>query len=55
MNQTAVMMVFGVDTAMGMNYDLPGFLNPGTMSAGHLAWLLIPFLLAYRFFESRDI
>jgi ABC-type transport system involved in multi-copper enzyme maturation permease subunit len=55
MNQTAVMMVFGLEEMMGYTFTMPGFVNPGTMMAGHLAWLLIPFLLAYRFFENRDI
>jgi ABC-type transport system involved in multi-copper enzyme maturation permease subunit len=53
--QTASMLAFGLTEIFGYEFDLPEWLNMGTIVLSQLLWLLIPFILAYFFFERRDI
>lgn len=55
MYQMASMMAFDVNQAFGVEIAPPGFMTMGTLVLGQLVWTLIPMILAYIFFERRDI
>lgn len=53
--QTASTLAFEVKEFFGFKIDLPNWLNMGTIVISQLLWLFIPLILAYYFFEKRDI
>lgn len=53
--QTASTIAFDVKEFFGFSIEIPGWLNMGTIVLSQLLWLFIPLILAYYFFEKRDI
>ena len=53
--QMSVMQGFGVTTAFGFEFDAPEYMTLGVLVFAQLIWLIIPMILAYRFFKRRDI
>jgi Cu-processing system permease protein len=52
---TAAMLAFGETELMGYSVDLPSWVNLGTLVLAHLIWTLVPFALAYVWFQKRDV
>lgn len=55
MYQSAVMLAFNIKQAFGFNITTPGFINLRSIIFVQLLWTIIPLILAYYFFERRDI
>ena len=61
MHQTAVMRAFGMENISidmfgeKLEFAIPDFLSMGNMLVAHLVWIIVPLLLAIRFFKRRDI
>jgi len=53
--QTASTQAFDISEVFGYRMDLPEFLNMPNIVISQLLWLFIPLILAYLFFERRDI
>jgi Cu-processing system permease protein len=53
--QTASTLAFDVNEFFGFTIDIPNWLNMGTIIISQLVWLITPLILAYHFFERRDI
>lgn len=53
--QTSVMSGFDLSQAFGFTMELPEYMNLGVLVFAQLIWFIIPLILAYRFFEKRDI
>ena len=51
----AAMLAFGVDKYMGYEFDLPSWINLGTLALAQMAWTLIPLALAFVCFLRRDV
>jgi len=51
----AAMLAFGVNEFMGYEFDLPSWINLGTLALAQLAWTLVPLTLAFVWFLRRDI
>jgi ABC-type transport system involved in multi-copper enzyme maturation permease subunit len=51
----AAMLAFGVDKYMGYEFDLPSWINLGTLALAQLVWTLIPLALAFVWFLRRDV
>jgi len=54
-NQMTIMQAFGIKQAFGVQMDAPGFMSLGLLVTVQLIWTIVPLLLAYYFFEKRDI
>lgn len=54
-NQTATMLAFGIKKIMGFSFDIPSWVNLGTIVLSQLLWTITPLVLAIRFFKRRDI
>lgn len=54
-NQMTIMQAFGIKQAFGVSMDAPGFMSLGLLVTVQLIWTIVPLLLAYYFFEKRDI
>lgn len=54
-NQTATLLAFGVKKIMGFSFDIPSWVNLGTIALSQLTWTFIPLFLAILFFRRRDI
>jgi len=54
-NQTATMLAFGKKEIMGFSFDIPSWVNLGTIVLSQLLWIIIPVIFAIRFFKRRDI
>lgn len=52
---TAAMLAFGETEIMGYSVDLPSWVNLGTLVLAHLVWTLVPIVLAYWWFQKRDV
>lgn len=55
MNQASVMLLFDIKEVFGFEVSPPGFVNLSSLLFIQLIWIIVPLLLAYRFFEKRDI
>lgn len=55
MNQESVMLAFNIKKAFGFEITPPGYINLGNLILVQLLWTIIPLMLAYYFFERRDI
>jgi Cu-processing system permease protein len=53
--QTESLLAMEQEQILGYEFDLPHWLNMGTIVFSQLLWLIIPLILAYYFFEKRDI
>ena len=53
--QMSVMKGFGVTTAFGFEFNAPEYMSLGLLVFAQIIWLIIPMILAYRFFKRRDI
>jgi len=51
----AAMLAFGVTEFMGYEFDLPSWINLGTLALAQVVWTLIPLTLAFIWFLRRDI
>jgi len=54
-NQTATMLAFGIKKIMGISFDIPSWVNLGTIVLSQLLWTTIPVMLSIWFFKRRDI
>jgi Cu-processing system permease protein len=52
---TAAMLAFGETEIMGYGVNLPSWVNLGTLVLAHLIWTLVPIVLAYWWFQKRDV
>ena len=52
---TAAMLAFGETEIMGYSVNLPSWVNLGTLVLAHLIWTLVPVVLAYWWFQKRDV
>lgn len=55
MYQESVMLAFSIKKAFGFEITPPSFINLGSLICVQLLWTMIPLILAYYFFERRDI
>jgi ABC-type transport system involved in multi-copper enzyme maturation permease subunit len=53
--QTASTLAFDISEVFGYRMDLPEWLSMTNIVISQLLWLFIPLILAYIFFERRDI
>lgn len=53
--QMAVMQAFGISQAFGFTMEIPEYMSLGLLVFAQFIWLIIPLILAYRFFKRRDI
>lgn len=51
----AAMLAFGVDKYMGYEFDLPSWINLGTLALAQAIWALVPLTIAFVAFLRRDI
>jgi hypothetical protein len=54
-NQVTTMLAFDINEVMGIPMEVPSYINMGTMLLTQFLWTAIPLVLAYRFFQKRDI
>ena len=54
-SQVAVMQAFGATEFMGYEFDLPSWINLGTLVLAQLLWMVIPLTLASFWFKKRDV
>jgi len=52
---TAAMLAFGETEIMGFPVNLPSWVNLGTLVLAHLIWTMVPIVLAYWWFQKRDV
>lgn len=55
MSQMAVMQAFGMSGVFGIEVETPDFVSLELLVIVQLVWIVVPMLLAYYFFEKRDI
>jgi ABC-type transport system involved in multi-copper enzyme maturation permease subunit len=55
LNSMAVMKAFGINQAMGVSVEPPGWMTMPFLLIIQLLWIIIPLFLAYYFFKKRDI
>jgi len=55
MYQMSVMKAFGISQAFGFEIEAPDWMSLGLLVFVQFLWLIIPSILAYRFFKRRDI
>jgi len=55
MYQMSVMEGFGISQAFGFEIEAPEYMSLGLLVLVQFIWLIIPMILAYRFFKRRDI
>ncbi len=53
--QTGSLLAMEQEQILGYEFDLPNWLNMGTIVISQLLWLFIPLTLSYFFFERRDV
>ncbi|MCD6383348.1 MAG: hypothetical protein J7L88_02675 [Thermoplasmata archaeon] len=49
------MLAFGQTEFMGIKVDLPEWINLKTLVLSEIIWITVPFLLAFWWFQKRDI
>jgi len=55
MYQQSVMLAFNIKKAFGFEITSPGYINLGNLILVQLLWTITPLIIAYYFFEKRDI
>jgi ABC-type transport system involved in multi-copper enzyme maturation permease subunit len=53
--QMSVMQAFGLSQAFGFTIEAPEYMSLGLLVFAQFIWLIIPIILAFRFFKRRDI
>lgn len=53
-NQVAAMLAFGQTEFLGIEFDVP-WINLYSLAFAQLLWTIIPLMLAYRWFQKRDV
>ena len=53
--QVSVMRGFGLSQAFGFTMELPEYMNLGILVFAQFIWFIIPLIIAYKFFNKRDI
>jgi len=53
--QVSVMQGFGLSQAFGFTMEIPEYMSLGLLLFAQFIWLIIPMIIAYRFFKRRDI
>ncbi len=53
--QTAAMLAFGQTTLMGIEFDVPQWINLYSLAFAQLLWTAVPLMLAYWWFQKRDV
>jgi len=54
-NQTATLLAFGIKKIMGISFDIPSWVNLGSIVFSQLLWVMTPLIFAVQFFKRRDI
>src|SRR5512137_301869 len=54
-SQVAAMLAFGVNEFMGYEFDLPSYINLGTLALSQAVWTLIPLSFSFLWFRKRDV
>ncbi|RLB75545.1 MAG: hypothetical protein DRH15_13900 [Deltaproteobacteria bacterium] len=54
-NQTAILLAFGKKEVMGFSFNIPSWVNLGSIVLSQIVWTILPLLLAIKFFKRRDI
>jgi Cu-processing system permease protein len=54
-SQVAAMLAFGIDEFMGYKFDLPSYINLGTLALSQAIWTLIPLTFSILWFRKRDV
>ena len=54
-SQVAAMLAFGVDEFMGYQFELPAWINLGTLALSQVIWTSIPLTLSFIWFQRRDV
>ncbi len=54
-SQVAAMLSFGISEFMGYEFDLPSWINLGTLALSQAVWTLIPLTLSFLWFQKRDV
>ncbi len=54
-SQVAAMLAFGVDEFLGYEFDMPSYINMGTLALSQAIWTLIPLTFSFIWFRKRDI
>ncbi len=55
MYQMAVMLAFGIKEVLQFRIESPWFITPTLIALVQMLWIEISLVLAYFFFEKRDI
>ncbi|MFQ6128797.1 MAG: ABC transporter permease [Thermoplasmata archaeon] len=55
MSQMSVMLAFGVEQVFGFNVEVPSFISLGLLVMVQILWIEVALVLAYYFFEKRDV
>jgi ABC-type transport system involved in multi-copper enzyme maturation permease subunit len=55
MYQQSVCLAFDIKKAFGFEITSPGYINLGNLIFAQLLWTIIPLIIAYYFFEKRDV
>ena len=54
-NGAAAMLAFGTTEFFGYEFDLPTWITLGTLALAQLIWTIAPLVLAYKWFQKRDV
>jgi len=54
-NQMAAMLAFGQTEIMGFEVDVPPGINLPSLAFAQLLWTIVPLMLAYVWFQKRDV
>jgi len=54
-SQVAAMLAFGISEFMGYEFDLPSYINLGTLALSQVIWTLIPLTFSFLWFRKRDV
>jgi Cu-processing system permease protein len=54
-NQMAAMLAFGQTEIMGFEVDVPPGINLSSLAFAQLLWTIVPLMLAYVWFQKRDV
>lgn len=54
-SQVAAMQAFGISEFMGYEFELPPWINLGTLALSQAIWTLVPLTLSFIWFQKRDV
>jgi len=54
-SQVAAMEAFGISEFMGYEFEMPSYINLGTLALSQAIWTLVPLALSFIWFQKRDV